>query len=183
MRHSHWAWAGCVTLGALVALAAGCGGRPTLPGRQFRGERAITSTSPPPTSPLPEKPYLEWGPASAKVRLVAFFPLDEAHQKVMDLVKGLAEQYPGKVYVKYVDYRTQEGRVIYQRSEMDTPGVMINGESSVMIEAKPYSYQVDFLQEMGRFWTADDLKAAVAQAVARAYGAAGGGKKGAAVTR
>lgn len=177
MRRSCWEWV--VGLGVVLVAAVGCG-RPSLPGRQFRDERAISTTSPPATSPLPKQPYFEWGASDAKVRVVAFFPIDKAHQKLMDLLKGLAQRYPGKVYAKYVDYRTPEGRIIFQRAEMKSPGLMVNSESSVMIEAKPYSYQVDFVQEMGRFWTGEDLEKAVAQAVARASGEGGGSKQGAA---
>ena len=168
-----WAWA--MVVAVAVALAAGCG-RPTLPGQQFREERAITSTETPTESPLPEKPYLEWGPAEAKVRVVAFFPIDDAHQKLTDLLREAAEQHPGKVYAKHVDYRTPEGSEMRRRTEMELSGVLINGKSSMRIEAQPYPYDVDFMQDMGRFWTEGDLKAAVEQEVARAYGGGGAGK-------
>ena len=178
MKRSAWLW----FVMAGMAAVGGCG-RPTLPGQQFQGERAVTSTAPPVESPLPEKPILEWGPAEAKVRVVAFYAMDDAHRKVLELVKGFAARYPGKVYAKYVDYRTREGMVVFQRAEMKSPGVMINGESSATIEAKPYPYQVDFVQEMGRYWTADDLEKAVAQAVARAYGGAAAGAKAKPITK
>ena len=170
MKRCRWAWT--IFLAAVAALPAGCG-RPSIPGRQFRGERVGTTASAPTTSPLPEQPYLEWGPSDAKVRVLAFFPIDDEHRRLIDVLKGLADEYPGKLYVKYVDYRTPEGRAILERSEMTSLGLLINGESSVEIKGEPHSRTVDFFQEMGRFWTSADLKAAVAQEIAKVYGKAG----------
>ncbi len=166
MRCSRWGWAAGMV--GIAALAAGCG-RPSLPGRQFSEKPPETTTSPAVESPLPEQPYYEWGDAEAKVRVLAFFPIDEAHAGVMELLEGLAKEYPGRVYVRYVDYRTPEGAAILERSEAVGRAVMINGETEVEIEAETGPYKVDLVQEMGRFWTAEDLKKAIAQEVARQY--------------
>ena len=166
MRCFRWAWA--VGLAVVLVLGVGCG-RPSLPGQQFSGERVETGTAPPTESPLPEEPYLEWGAADAKVRVLAFFPIDEDHAGLIDLLKGIAEQYPGKVYVRYVDYRTPEGAAIFQRAGAAGRTLMINGENEAEIERDGGSYTVDFVQEMGRYWTGEDVKRAIAQEVARQY--------------
>jgi len=166
MHRFRWAWAAGTT--ALVLVAVGCG-RPSLPGRHFSGEQAETTTSAPVESPLPEKPYFEWGDADAKVRVLAFFAIDDAHAELRELLEGLAEEHRGKVYVRYVDYRTPEGAAIFQRAEATGRAVMINGETGIDIETDGGFYTVDFVQEMGRFWTAEDLKKAIAQEVARQY--------------
>jgi hypothetical protein len=162
-------------LGCIVVLAAGCG-RPVLPGQQFRGKPAVTSTTPTSKSPLPAKPIVEAGPANAKVRVVAFFPIDDQHKPVMDLLKGLVKEYPGKVYMKYVDPRTPQGYEAFQNAKMTVSGLMINSEQEYTIHAKPNPYTVDFSQEMGRYWTADDLKKAVAGEVEKQYGKGSAGK-------
>ena len=162
MKGFRWVWMAAVGL-----VLAGCG-EPTLPGRQFAGERAVTSTAPPPDGAVPEKGVLEWGSPEAKVRVLAFYPVDDAHKELMDLLKGLAHEYQGKVYVRYVDYRTPEGAAIFQRAEGKGRALLINSQSSATIEAKP-PYTVDFVQEMGRFWTAEELKKAIAQEVAKQY--------------
>lgn len=167
MNRHHWLW--IVALGTAAALAAGCG-RPTVPGQQFRGQKAVTTSQKPVISPLPEKPMIEAGPAQAKVRIIAFFPIDSDHKQLIDLLKGLVKQYPGKVYIKYIDYRTPEGQAAFQNAKMTVQGVMINSQKESIIQAKPHSYTVDFSQDMGRYWTADDLKKAVAQEVAKVYG-------------
>jgi hypothetical protein len=150
---------------AIGVAVTGCA-RVTLPGRQFREQPADTSTTEPVRSPLPPQPVLEFGPADAPVRVVAFYPIDDQHQRLIDLLKELVNQYPGKVYVRYIDYRTPEGAQAAQRAGMQSQGLMINSQRSITINAKPNPYTVEFSQPMGRYWTADDLRKAVAQEVA-----------------
>ncbi len=160
-----------LTLVVLTVTAAICGcGRPTRPGEYFKGKEVKTSIAPEAKSPPPKKAYFEEGPADAKVRIIAFLPMDETHQEVIAVLKGLVKKYPGKVYLKYVDPRTKDGKISMQRARMSSEGLLINSQSEMTIQAKPEPYHVTFLQDMGRFWTADDLQAAVAQKVREEYG-------------
>jgi hypothetical protein len=165
----------CVLTGAVVG---GCG-RPTLPGKQFEGGTTVTGSSEEPTGPLPEEPVIEMGDPEAKVRIEAFFPINEGRQPLIDLLKRLVEQYPGKLYVRYADYRTPEGRAL-RSAVRDTPGgisvLQVNGKTQFEVAEDPNPYRVNFLQDMGRFWAADDLRAVVAQEVAAAYGETSAGK-------
>jgi hypothetical protein len=171
MQRRTWVWAVFVCAGAVLLI--GCG-KPTLPGNQFQGPRAVVPGLVATDTPLPEKPFKEWGPQDAKVRLLAFLPIDEPHEKVMDLVKEMAEKYPGKVYAKYVDYRTPEGAQLFQHSGARTACLMINGQSSAEVPSKYGPRTVDFVKDMGRYWTADDLREAVANEVQKAYGTGAG---------
>jgi len=154
---------------AWVFLTAGCG-KPTLPGKQFRGQRASVPGLAATDTPLPAKPFQEWGPSNAKVKVLAFFPIDEPHKKVMDLVKEMADKHPGKVYARYVDYRTPEGAQLFQQSNTTVACITINGQSSADLPSQYGPRTVDFVKEIGRYWTADDLRAAVAQEVRKQYG-------------
>jgi hypothetical protein len=167
MKPCRWAWR--AILATSLALAGGCG-RPTLPGTQFSQEKTRTPVSEQAASPLPEEPILEWGDPEAEVRVVAFFPIDDDHAALRDLLRGLAEEHAGQIYVKYVDPRTPEGNALFRRGELQVTTVLINAESTVIIEANGRSAEVTFAREMGRFWTANDLKRAVAQEVGKAYG-------------
>jgi hypothetical protein len=167
MRHRAWLYPLLLAVAAALILA-GCG-RPTLPGRQFKGELRTTPGTEEKT-PLPEKPILEWGPSDAKVRVVAFYPIDEPHQRLIDLAGSLAKTYPGEVYVRYIDYRTPEGAQLFASAQLTVPCVAINGNTSVDLSSSLGPRTVDFVKDMGRYWTADDLKEAVAEAVAKAYG-------------
>jgi hypothetical protein len=166
MRHSTLAC--LVGLTGLLALAVGCG-RPTLPGQHFSGDKPDTSSSPPITSPLPEEAVLTWGDEEARVRVLAFFPIDDEHKQLMELLQGLVEENPGKLYVRYVDFRLPEGGAIFERSRATGRMIQINGESEVELEAEGRTYKIDLVQEMGRFWTADDLETAITQEIARQY--------------
>ena len=120
----------------------------------------------------PEKPIQEWGSPEAKVRIVVFFFIDKKYQSYMDMFQDLVKQYDGKLYVKYADLRTQEGRDLRARTgtQAGGAGLLINGQSSLTINAKPEPYVVNFDQEMGRFWTENNLRQAVAQEIEKAYG-------------
>jgi hypothetical protein len=159
----------CAIAVAAALLGSGCG-KPTLPGQTFRGELAREERAS--ESPLPDEPIREWGPEDAKVRVVAFYPMDDEHQPLMELLEELVERYGDRLYVKYVDYRTPEGQAAFQLAEQTSRGLLINGDNSVRMESDPEAHEVTFVQEMGRYWTADDLRAAVAQEVRKAYGEA-----------
>jgi hypothetical protein len=168
MKHCHWTPA--IAFAAALALACGCG-RPTLPGRHFSGGKARTTVSQPSTSPLPEEPVLEWGNAEAKVRVVAFYPIDDEHQRLKEVLQEIADEYGDRVYVRYADPRTPEGAGMFQRAQLNATSVLINGENTVEIRTGGVTREVTFAQQMGRFWTAKDLNAAVAQEIAEVYGA------------
>jgi len=173
MQRSIWLYSALVAAVAALILA-GCG-RPTLPGQQFKGELRAVPGAVQENTPLPEKPVLEWGSPDAKVRVVAFYPIDEPHQRLIDLVKSFPEEYPGKVYAKYIDYRTPEGSQLFANAQLQVSCVAINAKTSVELSTPLGPRTVDFVKEMGRYWTEDDLKQAVAQTVAETYG----GKKAA----
>jgi hypothetical protein len=155
---------------ALAVLAGGCG-RPTLPGQQFKGERQTSPGAVATDSPLPEEAIYEWGPEDAKVQVTAFYPIDEQHQRLIDLLKEAAEEkYAGKLYVKYVDHRTPEGMALMRRAELQVQAILINGENSLELDSPAGIRTVDFVRDMGRFWTTDDLREAIDQEIAKAYG-------------
>jgi hypothetical protein len=158
-----------VVVSAGILLAAGCG-RPTLPGQQFQGERREVPGSAATDTPLPDKPIYVWGPEEAKVRVTAFYPIDEPHQRLMDLLESIAQEYGDKVYIRYADYRTPEGARLFAQAELQVRAILINGSNSAELESPAGMRTVDFVKEMGRYWTGDDLREAVAQAVAEAYG-------------
>ena len=103
--------------------------------------------------------------------MIAYYPMDEQkdHKLLMDQMKAFVKQYPGKVYVKYIDIRSEQGQSERKASGGESQGLLINGASSVMIQAKPQAHPVNFDLDLGRYWTLDNLKDAVAQAVAKAY--------------
>ncbi len=164
-------WSALLFVGVLftACLFVGCG-KPALPGSQLQGQRVSLPGAVATDTPLPAKPSQEWGPQDARVRLLVLFPIDDPHKKLLDLVKELAEKYPGKVYARYVDYRTPEGAQLFDRAGATVACIMINGKTSADLPSKYGPHTVDFVKEMGRFWTEDDLRQAVAHTVEQTYG-------------
>ncbi len=157
-------------IAAFILIASGCG-RPTLPGQQFKGPRQTLPGVVGRDTPLPEEPFYEWGPENAKVQIEAFYPIDERHQRLVDLLKKAAtEEYPGKLHVMYIDYRTPEGAAMMRRAEIQVAAMLFNGENSVDLEGPVGVRTVDFVRDIGRFWTEDDLKQAIEHEIAKAYG-------------
>jgi hypothetical protein len=155
-----------IALAAALALVGGCG-RPTLPGSQFSEGEVQTTTAQRSTSPLPEEPVLQWGDPDAKVRVAAYYPIDDDHQRLREVLEEIAATYGDEVYVQYADPRTPEGGAMFQRAQLQARTVLVNGESTKEIEKSGIATEVTFAQEMGRFWTADDLKMVVADEVAK----------------
>lgn len=153
-------------LTSMLALhLAGCG-RPSLPGRQFGGETRTIPGQVATGTPLPEEPILEWGPEDAKVQVVAFYPIDEPRRKLMDILEELAtETYPGQVHVRYVDYRTPEGQQAFLAEGLQVATILINGENSIELQGDKGTRTVDFVRDMGRYWTEKDLRQAIGDAV------------------
>jgi hypothetical protein len=165
MRQIAWA---VLLLIPLSLLLAGCG-RPVTPGSQFRGGQVITNTGATSSSEAPKAPFWEAGPTDAKVRILAFLYIDPEHKVAQDTLRSLAKQYQGKLYVKYVDFRTPEGQQIMQRANSTGSGLLVNGETTVDVTKGGATHVANFGGEMGRYWTADDIKEVVAQEVAKAY--------------
>jgi hypothetical protein len=164
MQRVHWVLT-ILLPGAL--LLSGCG-RPTMPGKTLVGPKANSSLEEPRTE-APKQPYIEAGSPDAKVRVMAFFYIDSRHKPVIEAIKDLAKQFPGKVYVRYVDPDTPRGHEIMVNTKAAGSGVLINGETTIQQGSSQTEFW-NFGGEMGRYWTADDLRAAVAQEVQKAYG-------------
>jgi len=164
-RHLHLL---LLMLTSMLAFSiVGCG-RPSLPGRQFQGETRTVPGRVETDRSLPETPILEWGPEDAPVQIVAFYPIDEPHQKLIDILKELAtDDYPGEVRVRYVDYRTREGRKAFLDAELQVSTILIDGKSSAELQGERGTRTVDFVRDMGRYWTEEDLRQAIREAVER----------------
>jgi len=163
-------WLCLVYVATTIAAVSGCG-RPALPGQQFKGERRVPPTTMATDAPLPEQAFYEWGAEDAKVRISAFYPIDEHHQPLIDLLKNVAtEKYKGKVFVEYVDYRTPQGRVMFAETDSSVATLLINGENSIELQTEYGPRAVDFVRDMGRFWTLEELGQAIDQVVAETYG-------------
>ena len=106
---------------------------------------------------------IERGEKKARVKIEAYYPLNQEHQPIADLVLGFAEKYPGEVYVRVADFRSDQGKKLWYDSGLTCGGIQINGKSEILLEGKKEPTR--FLQAIDVYWTQEELEAAVAEAV------------------
>ncbi|MFQ6097665.1 MAG: hypothetical protein ACE5O2_08050 [Armatimonadota bacterium] len=126
-----------------------------------------------PPAPRPETPVQRTSAERRSVKRLpvhveAFYPDTEGHRNIKELVLSLPEAYPGMVSAEFIDFRSGDGFDRWRAAGLTCGAVVINGKWSVVLEDENGEREVAFTQAMGGEWTADDLKAAVAQAVAKA---------------
>ena len=104
------------------------------------------------------------------VHLEAFYPGDQDHKDIKQLVLGFPKQYPGVVSAEFIDFRQGEGFDRWRAAGLNCGAVLVNGKQTVALQEADGEREVTFTHAIGGEWTADDLRAAVAQVVAEAPG-------------
>jgi len=107
----------------------------------------------------------ETGPA--KVTVTAFYPGNESHMHLKKLVEEIGAKYPGQVVAEFVDFQSDEGFERWQAAGLTCGAVLINGENTIALKEDSGERQVTFAMGPGVYWSEDDLRAAVAQAVSQ----------------
>ena len=171
---------GSLALGAALLLLAGCAG--VKPGTrlghpQERMPQASRNGLGPGGTQVD---LIEKGSKQAKVRIEAYYPLTKDHKWAADLLLPFADKYPGQVYVRLADFRTERGKKLWYASGLTCGGIQINGRSEILLKGK--KEPVSFLQKVDVFWTKAELEAAVRQA-ASATDVSPEGKKSPALLR
>jgi hypothetical protein len=110
---------------------------------------------------------LEKGDRKARVRIEAYYPLNQEHKPIADLLLGFPDKYPGQVYLRLADWRTERGKKLWYASGLTCGGIQINGKSEILLEGR--KQPTLFLQAIDVYWTREELEAAVRQAVRAAY--------------
>jgi molybdate transport system substrate-binding protein len=106
--------------------------------------------------------------SAPEVYVQAFYPDDEAHNDIKQLVMECQESHPGKVRAEFIDSATKEGLKRRTDAGLKGPGITINGQNTATIGEGKSARQVTFQMDAGAGWTAEDLKQAVAGAVQQA---------------
>lgn len=104
-----------------------------------------------------------------KVVVTAYYPGNEGHLHIKQLIEEIAAKYPDKVAAEFVDFQSDEGFERWQAAGLTCGALLINGKNTVDIEDDAGQRQVTFMMGPGVYWSEDDLRAAVGQAVAQAY--------------
>ena len=109
------------------------------------------------------------GDSQAKVKIVAFYPLNERHLEMVEHIKTIVDKYPGKVYLQAWDFTTPEGGERWRASGLNCGGMLIDGQVEHEVATRGKKQLVEFKRYVDVSWTYADLEAVVAAEVAKAY--------------
>ena len=117
----------------------------------------------PSSSPLASAKPQEKGSASAPIKVVAFYPLNEGHKFIADYLLKFAEEHPDQVYARVYDMQTPEGMKQWRSSGLKCAGVLVNGKTKHDIKRDGKTVSVDLVKRMGTNWQQGDFEALVKQ--------------------
>ena len=152
-------------LGAFSLAVAGCGGtnvQNTVAKSTATG-RKVSS---------PGEVKLFYGPKDAKVKITAYFPLNEKHLKIIKFLNGLADKYPGKVNVTAWNWSTSEGADETKKvmGGKICGGMFINGKSDFKAVVDGKMKDISIMDGEWATWTRPEVAAALALVVKQTYG-------------
>jgi len=112
--------------------------------------------------------------ANAKVIIKAFYPLNEGHKEIIEVLKDLEKRHLGKVRVEAYEIRKPDEKpedfAAWRKTGLSCAGIFINGQDTVKVKDAQGEREVTFHRAMGGEWTKAELIAAVEQEVKRQYG-------------
>lgn len=103
------------------------------------------------------------GQVAAKVLIQAYFPFNEEHLYIKDYLETLPQKFNGLVKVECIDFRSDEGYVLWRKTGLSCGGILINGKNKFSINKDGQEKEVEFLKKIDLFWTKDELEQAVKQ--------------------
>jgi len=103
------------------------------------------------------------GQVEAKVLIQAYFPFNEEHLYIKDYLQTLPQKFNGLVKVECIDFRSDEGYVLWRKTGLSCGGILINGKNKFSISKDGQEKEIEFLKKIDLFWTKDELEEAVKQ--------------------
>jgi molybdate transport system substrate-binding protein len=103
------------------------------------------------------------GEAKVKVTVQAYYPFNEEHLYIKDYLETLPQKFNGQVKVECVDFRNDEGYVLWRKTGLACGGILINGKNKFSINKDGQVKEVEFLKKIDLFWTKDELESVVKQ--------------------
>jgi len=116
-----------------------------------------------------QRAALEFGSRQGKVKVVAYYPLNEGHKKIAATLRDIANAFPGKVHARFVNFQSEKGMQEWQAAGLNCGCVLVDGSDTHTITLKGRKYQVSFKRGMNVEWMPEELKQAVKQQVAKKY--------------
>ncbi len=103
--------------------------------------------------------------AEVRVTVEAFYPDNEGHQQIKEMLDRVESDYGGAVSTEFIDFQSDEGFERWRSEGLTCGAVLVNGERNVTITGDGEDRQVSFTMGPGTYWEEKDLAAAVEQAL------------------
>lgn len=107
------------------------------------------------------------GKAAAKVNVQAYYPFNEEHLYIKDYLEALPQKFNGLVKVECVDFRSDQGYVLWRKTGLSCGGILINGKNKFSINKDGQAKEVEFLKKIDLFWTKDELEDVIKQELSK----------------
>ncbi|MCC6442138.1 MAG: hypothetical protein IT210_01640 [Armatimonadetes bacterium] len=115
---------------------------------------------------------IEFGDKKAKVKMVAYYPLNEGHAAIAQQLRKITQQHPGKVQARFVNWQNPDGLAERDANKITCGCVVVDGSDAHKITLNGKTYEVLFQRGMISEWQPEELEQAVKQAVEKKYGKA-----------
>ncbi|HJN18870.1 MAG TPA: substrate-binding domain-containing protein [Armatimonadota bacterium] len=97
----------------------------------------------------------EWDGETIEVR--AYYPGNEGHNYIREIVEEVAEKYGNKVDTEFIDFTSDDGYPRWRAAGMSCGGFLVNGEQTLTCERDGKDVDVFFGRGEGGEWNREDL--------------------------
>ncbi|PKK89108.1 MAG: molybdate ABC transporter substrate-binding protein [Candidatus Wallbacteria bacterium HGW-Wallbacteria-1] len=98
---------------------------------------------------------------AGKVVVECYYPFNEEHEFMKAYLKTLEAKFPGKVKVRVIDFRDDDGYLEWRRTGLTCGAVFINKEHLQKFTLNGEEKTIDFQKRMEVYWTSEELEAAI----------------------
>lgn len=124
--------------------------------------RKTDPPAPPPEPPVPPQVVKFGVPVPhGKVLVECYYPYNEEHIDMKEYFDTFAGRYDGRVIVRVIDFRDDEGYIEWRATGLTCGAVFINKEHAHTMMIGGEEKTVDFQKRMDVYWTREELDAAI----------------------
>jgi len=148
----------CLALVVLVIAFAGCAHKTETP------IPLPTQVQPLSQKPPSATPAFSIGSPDARVRVEAFYPLDEKHKSLLQWLHQAGSEFGKSLYIQFFDITTEAGERVWHQRGMKCGGILINGNSCFTLGSR----RITLLRDpTSASWSRDDLFAVLRAEIER----------------
>lgn len=96
-----------------------------------------------------------------KVVVECYYPFNDEHQFMKEYLLKLEKRFPGKVIVRVLDFRDDDGYMEWRKTGLTCGAVFINKEHLQTFTLNGEEKSIDFQKRMEVYWTSEELEAAI----------------------